>query len=84
MLIVGMAGGTCSGKTTVLQKVLEVFPDEEVIVIPQESYYKDNADIPPEERQTINFEHPDSIEWVLLIDHLKILKKDQSVKMPIS
>jgi uridine kinase len=83
MLIVGMAGGTCSGKTTAVQKVMEVFPDEEVIVIPQASYYNDDADIPPEERQTINFDHPDSVEWALLTDHLKLLKKDQSVKMPI-
>ena len=55
MLIVGIAGGTGSGKTTVVKKLLEVFPNGEVVVIPQDSYYKDNSHIPPEERQNINF-----------------------------
>jgi uridine kinase len=83
MLIVGIAGGTGSGKTTVVKKVMEVFPNDEVIVIPQDSYYKDNADISLEERQKVNFDHPDSVEWELLIDHLKQLKKGTSVEMPI-
>jgi uridine kinase len=83
MLIVGIAGGTGSGKTTVVKKIVEVFPNDEVIVIPQDSYYKDNADISLEERQKINFDHPDSVEWCLLIDHLKHLKKGEQVEMPI-
>jgi uridine kinase len=70
MLIVGIAGGTGSGKTTVVRKVMEVFPNDEVIVIPQDSYYKDNSNISLEERQKINFDHPDSVEWRLLIEHL--------------
>jgi uridine kinase len=83
MLIVGIAGGTGSGKSTVVKKIMEVFPDDEVIVVPQDSYYKDNIEISLEERQKINFDHPDSIEWSLLTDHLKILKKGLSVKMPV-
>src|SRR5665811_454093 len=83
MLIVGIAGGTGSGKTTVVTKIMEVFPNEEVIVIPQDSYYKDNSDISLEERQKINFDHPDSVEFSLLIDHLKQLKKGNPIEMPI-
>jgi uridine kinase len=83
MLIVGIAGGTGSGKTTVVRKVIEVFPNNEVIVIPQDSYYKDNGHISLEERQKINFDHPDSVEFSLLIDHLKQLKKGNPVEMPV-
>jgi uridine kinase len=83
MLIVGIAGGTGSGKTTVVKKVMERLPNEEVIVIPQDAYYKDNGQIPLEERQKINFDHPDSVEFTLLIDHLKKLREGQSIKMPI-
>ena len=83
MLIVGIAGGTGSGKTTVVRKIMELFHNDEVIVIPQDSYYKDNSDISLEERQKINFDHPDSVEFSLLIDHLKQLKKGVPVEMPI-
>jgi uridine kinase len=83
MLIVGIAGGTGSGKTTVVKKVLEVFPNDEVIVIPQDAYYKDNRQITLAEREKINFDHPDSVEFTLLINHLKQLKKGKSVEMPI-
>jgi uridine kinase len=83
MLIVGIAGGTGSGKTTVVNKLLEVFPNGEVVVIPQDAYYRDNSHIPKEERQKINFDHPDSVEFSLLINHLKQLKKGLSVKMPV-
>jgi len=83
MLIVGIAGGTGSGKTTVVNKLMDVLPGGEVVLIPQDSYYKDNSDIPLEERQKINFDHPDSVEFTLLIDHLKQLKKGKSIEMPI-
>jgi len=83
MLIVGIAGGTGSGKTTVVKKVMERLPNEDVIIIPQDAYYRDNADIPPEERQKINFDHPDSLEFSLLIDHLKMLKNGRSIEMPV-
>lgn len=83
MLIVGIAGGTGSGKTTVVKKVMESLPCDEVIVIPQDSYYRDNRQITLEKRQKINFDHPDSVEFELLIDHLKQLKKGISVEMPV-
>jgi uridine kinase len=83
MLIVGIAGGTGSGKTTVVKKVLESLPKDEVIVIPQDSYYRDNSNISLEARQKINFDHPDSVEFELLIEHLKQLRKGSSVEMPV-
>ena len=83
MLIVGIAGGTGSGKTTVVRKLMEVLPQDQVVVIPQDAYYKDNGHLPLEERQKINFDHPDSVEFSLLIDHLKELKKGNPVNMPI-
>jgi uridine kinase len=83
MLIVGIAGGTGSGKTTVVRKIKEVFASNEVIVLPQDAYYKDNGHIPLEERLKINFDHPDSVEFQLLIDQLKMLRLGQTVEMPI-
>lgn len=83
MLIVGIAGGTGSGKTTVVRKVRELLPTDEVVVIPQDSYYRDNKDISLEERQKINFDHPDSIEFGLLIEHLKQMKNGNPVEMPL-
>jgi uridine kinase len=83
MLIVGIAGGTGSGKTTVVKKIKEVFPNDEVVVIPQDSYYRDNISIPLEERQKINFDHPDSLEFELLIEHLEQLRNGNPVEMPI-
>lgn len=83
MLIVGIAGGTGSGKTTVVNKLLREFPNGEVVVIPQDAYYKDNAHIPPGERQKINFDHPDSLEFSLLIKHLRELKDGHSIDMPV-
>ena len=83
MLIVGIAGGTGSGKTTVVRKIREVFPDKDVIIIPQDNYYRDNKGIDLEERQKINFDHPDSVEFSLLIDHLKKLKKGKEIEMPV-
>lgn len=83
MLIVGIAGGTGSGKTTVVEKVKMMFPGEGVVVIPQDAYYKDNADISLEERQRLNFDHPDSVEFGLLIQHLKDLKEGKSIEMPV-
>ena len=83
MLIVGIAGGTGSGKTTVVRKLIHVFPDSQVVVMPQDAYYKDNGQIPLEERQKINFDHPDSVEFSLLIDHLKQLRAGNQVEMPV-
>ncbi|HOY37973.1 MAG: uridine kinase [Bacteroidales bacterium] len=83
MLIIGIAGGTGSGKTTVVKKIMERFSEDEVSVIPQDSYYRDNSDLPLEKRQEMNFDHPDAIEWSLLIDHIKRLKRGETVMQPM-
>jgi uridine kinase len=83
MLIVGIAGGTGSGKTTVVCKLIEMLPPGEVVVLPQDSYYKDNSHITIEERQKINFDHPDSVEWTLLMAHLAELKAGRPIEMPV-
>ena len=81
--IIGIAGGTGSGKTTVVRKVIENLPKNEVAIIPQDSYYKDNRHLPLEERQEINFDHPRSLEFKLLIDHIKKLKEGKAIQQPI-
>ena len=83
MLIVGIAGGTGSGKTTVVNRIVSLLPPGEVVVIPQDSYYYDNSDLPLEERQEINFDHPSSIEFELLIDHVRKLKEGLPIEQPI-
>jgi len=82
MLIIGIAGGTGSGKTTVVNKIISSLPQGEVALLPQDSYYKDSSHIPPEERSKINFDEPASIEWTLLIDHLRQLKAGKPIAMP--
>lgn len=82
MLIIGIAGGTGSGKTTVVRKIIESLPKDEVDVIPQDCYYKDNAHIPLEERLTMNYDEPASIEWSLLVRQLKELKEGRAIEMP--
>ncbi|MDD6642185.1 MAG: uridine kinase [Paludibacteraceae bacterium] len=83
MLIIGIAGGTGSGKTTVVRKIIEQLPAGEVAVLPQDSYYRDASDLPLEERLQINFDHPDSVEFELLIKHVKDLKAGKSIEQPI-
>lgn len=82
MIIIGIAGGTGSGKTTVVNKILTSFPAGEVAVIPQDSYYKDSSHVPVEERSKINFDEPAAIEWPLLVEHLRRLKEGRSIEMP--
>lgn len=83
MLIIGIAGGTGSGKTTVVNEIIRRLKKGDVAVLSQDSYYRDNSDLPLEQRQEINFDHPDSIEFELLIDHIKKLKKGESVQQPL-
>ncbi|HDP75019.1 MAG TPA: uridine kinase [Bacteroidales bacterium] len=83
MLIIGIAGGTGSGKTTVVNKIINLLPKGEVVVIPQDSYYRDNSHLPLEQRQEMNFDHPDSIEFELLIQHVKDLKAGKPIEQPI-
>ena len=81
--VVGIAGGTGSGKTTVVRKILEKIPQDRVALLPQDSYYRDNSHLPLEERQKMNFDHPDSVEWDLLAEHLHMLKQGQPIRQPI-
>ena len=83
MFIIGIAGGTGSGKTTVVRKLIERLPKGEVTVIPLDSYYNDSSDVPAEERQKINFDHPNAFEWTLLEQHLRELKAGKAVEQPI-
>ena len=83
MLVIGIAGGTGSGKTTVVREITKILSDSEVVVIPQDSYYKDNSHLPLEQRLELNFDHPDSIDFNLLIKHIKELKSGKAVEQPV-
>ncbi|KOY50621.1 uridine kinase [Polaribacter dokdonensis] len=83
MLIIGIAGGTGSGKTTVVNQIVKQLPTDEVCVISQDSYYKATDNLSYEERTKINFDHPRAIDFELLIKHLKDLKKGKTVNQPV-
>ncbi len=83
MLVVGIAGGSGCGKTTVVNRILERLPEDGVAILPQDAYYKDNSQLDLETRQEINFDHPDSLEFSLLIDHLLRLKAGETIQRPI-
>ncbi|MDH5415258.1 MAG: uridine kinase [Flavobacteriaceae bacterium] len=83
MLIIGIGGGTGSGKTTVVNQIINELPKEEVGVISQDSYYKDTSHLSYEERVKINFDHPRSIDFELLVEQLKELKKGNPVSQPV-
>lgn len=82
MLIIGIAGGTGSGKTTVVRKIIESLPPNEVVLLPQDSYYKDSSHVPAERRQAINFDHPNAFDWPLLSEHVARLKAGLSIEQP--
>lgn len=82
MIVIGIAGGTGSGKSTVVRKIVESLPAGEVAVIPQDCYYKDNAHIPLEVRQKMNYDEPAAIEWSLLCHHIEEMRKGKGFKMP--
>lgn len=82
MYIIGIAGGTGSGKTTVVRKIVEAIPNSQVAVIPQDSYYNDNTGIPMEERRKINFDHPNAFDWKLLIHQINELRAGRSIEQP--
>jgi uridine kinase len=82
-IIIGVAGGTGSGKTTVAHRVLERVGWSRIAFIQHDSYYYDAANLPPEERARLNFDHPDSLETPLLVEHLKRLRSGRSVDIPV-
>ena len=81
--IIGIAGGTGSGKTTVVNQIINELPADEVCVISQDSYYKATDDLTYEERSKINFDHPRAIDFELLTKHLEKLKKGKIIEQPI-
>ena len=83
MLIIGIAGGTGSGKTTVVHQILNELPETEVGIISQDSYYKDSSHLSFEERSKINFDHPRAIDFELLVAHLKALKSGETIEQPV-
>jgi len=83
MFIAGLAGGTGSGKTTIVNKILSEFSGNSILLLSQDNYYKDNSHLPLKERKIINFDHPDSIEFSLLIKHLNELKKGNNIHQPV-
>ena len=82
MLVIGIAGGSGSGKTTVVNAITSRLK-EKVVTIPQDSYYKDSSHLPMEERQQINFDHPDAIDFKLLCKQLEELKSGKTVEQPV-
>lgn len=82
MFIIGIAGGTGSGKTTVVRKITNRLPQGEVGVISQDNYYKDSSHVPADERQNINFDEPAAFDWPLLLEHLRALKQGKPIEMP--
>ncbi len=82
MYIIGIAGGTGSGKTTVVRKIVETLPKTKVAVIPQDSYYNDNTGISMEERRKINFDHPNAFDWKLLIHQINELRNGHPIEQP--
>ncbi|MBN3036347.1 MAG: uridine kinase [Bacteroidales bacterium] len=83
MLTIGIAGGSGSGKTTVVREIVRSLPKDAVSLISQDAYYRDNGHLSPEERARINFDHPSSIEFRLLVEHLDRLRSGETIGMPV-
>ena len=82
MKIIGIAGGTGSGKTTVVKKIVEALPPHFVAVVPLDSYYNDTSHMTEEQRRAINFDHPDAFDWQLLVKHVDLLRNGEAVEQP--
>ena len=82
MTIIGIAGGTGSGKTTVVKRIAKALPPHCAAVVPLDSYYNDTTNLTPEERAAINFDHPDAFDWKLLTEHIKKLKSGEAIEQP--
>ena len=82
MTIIGIAGGTGTGKTTVVKKIADALPPHYVAVVPLDSYYNDTSHMTEEERKSINFDHPDAFDWKLLIKQVNQLRAGESIEQP--
>ena len=82
MFIIGIAGGSGSGKTTLVNSILKRVPYDQIAILTQDSYYKDSGHLPMEQRKELYFDHPDSIEWDLMLQDIQQLKNGQSIAAP--
>ena len=82
MTIIGIAGGSGSGKTTVVKQIAKELPPHCAAVVPLDSYYNDTTNLTPEERAAINFDHPDAFDWKLLTEQIKKLKSGEAIEQP--
>ena len=83
MLTIGITGGTGSGKTTILEEIKKEFSNSDIVFISQDSYYNDNGDLSFEEKNKINFDHPEAVDFDLMINHLNLLKNGKNINQPI-
>ena len=82
-MIIGISGGSGSGKTTIVNQILAHYSSDDVTLLSQDSYYKAHDHLPLAERKKLNFDHPDSIEWELMVQHLEQLKLGQDILQPV-
>ena len=82
-VIIGIAGGSGSGKTTVASAILKAVGKEKIAYLPHDAYYKDLSDLPPMQRKQVNFDHPDSLDNDLLIEHIQALKDHKPIELPV-
>lgn len=82
-ILIGIAGGTGSGKTTLANKVVESFGSDEVSILRHDNYYKRHDEMTYDERSLLNYDHPDAFDTELLYEHIKMLKSGQAIEMPV-
>ena len=82
-ILIGIAGGTGSGKTSISKELMKEYGKGEVVVVQQDSYYKETKELYYQERKKINFDHPKAIDFDLLVSHLKDLKKGEIIEQPV-
>ena len=82
MFVIGIAGGSGSGKTTLVNSILERVPYDQISLLAQDSYYKDSSHLPMDQRRALNFDHPDSIEWDLMLSDVQKLKNGNAIECP--
>jgi uridine kinase len=82
-VVIGVAGGSGSGKTTVVRRIVESLPDDQVTVLEHDRYYRDRSELRLEERAALNYDHPDALETDLLVEHVKELREGRPVRIPV-